>query len=93
MRKKLCHNCDAKPVLAAKTDIVDDMRLLILGNLLKTQLASLSPVYQLAGRSWNLLVYADYFGCWVRRPRVSGDTLHPPRSILRPRPGVTAAAK
>jgi hypothetical protein len=30
----LCDNCDTKPVLAAKTDIFDDVRLLILWNLL-----------------------------------------------------------
>ena len=32
--KKLCHNCDTKPVFTAKTDFIDDLQLLILWNLL-----------------------------------------------------------
>jgi hypothetical protein len=35
--RELCRNCDTKPVLAAKTDFIDDSLLLILWNLLKTQ--------------------------------------------------------
>ena len=44
-RKKLCHNCDAKPVLAGKTDFIDDALLLILWNLLKTQEGPKIPAY------------------------------------------------
>jgi len=35
MLLRLCHDCDTKPVLAAKTDIFEELRLLILWNLLK----------------------------------------------------------
>jgi len=46
--KKLCHNCDTKPVLAAKTDFFDRMCLLILRNLLKTKVSLKNPTYRLA---------------------------------------------
>ena len=43
--KKLCHNCDTKPVFTAKTDFIDKISLLILRNLLKTQMRSKIPAY------------------------------------------------
>jgi len=43
--EKLCHNCDTKPVLGAKTDFIDGVRLLILGNLSKPKGPSLHPAY------------------------------------------------
>jgi hypothetical protein len=46
--QKLCHICDTKPVLAAKTDFFDDVGLLILWNLLKTQVGRKFPAYRLA---------------------------------------------
>ena len=46
--RELCRNCDTKPVLAAKTDFIDDSLLLILWNLLKTQLGWKIPAYRLA---------------------------------------------
>lgn len=36
-RNKLCHNCDTNPVWVAKTDFIDDLRLLIPRNLLNRQ--------------------------------------------------------
>ena len=46
--KKLCHNCDTKPVLAVKTDVIDRVSLLILRNLLKTQMCLKIPEYRFA---------------------------------------------
>jgi len=43
--RKLCHNCDTKPALAAKTDFIDDLLLLILRNLLKTKRYPKIPAY------------------------------------------------
>jgi len=43
--RKLCHNCDTKPALAAKTDFIDDLLLLILRNLLKTKRCPKIPAY------------------------------------------------
>jgi hypothetical protein len=43
--EKLCHNCDTKPVLGAKPDFIDGVRLLILGNLSKPKGPSLHPAY------------------------------------------------
>jgi hypothetical protein len=45
--QKLCHNCDTKPVLAAQIDFFDELRLLILRNLLKTQICPKIPAYRL----------------------------------------------
>jgi hypothetical protein len=45
--KKLYHNCDTKPVLAAQTGSINESRLLILRNLLKTQESSKIPAYRL----------------------------------------------
>ena len=42
---KLCHNCDTKPVFTAKTDFFDDVRLLILCNLLKVLECRKFPAY------------------------------------------------
>ena len=44
--KRLCHNCATKPVFTAKTDLIDDERLLILGNLLKTKMEPKIPAYR-----------------------------------------------
>jgi quinol monooxygenase YgiN len=41
--QKLCHNCDTKPVLAAQIDFFDELRLLILRNLLKTRICPKIP--------------------------------------------------
>jgi hypothetical protein len=47
--QKLCHNCDSKPVSAAKTDVVIDIwLLLILRTLLKAKNCSKIPAYRLA---------------------------------------------
>jgi hypothetical protein len=43
---KLCHNCAIEPVLAAKTDDLGDVRLLILRNLLKTKMWRKNPAYR-----------------------------------------------
>ena len=48
MKKKLCHNCDGKPVLGGKTDFLDDLRPLILRTLLKTKEGLNFPAYRLA---------------------------------------------
>ena len=45
---ELCHNCATKAVLAAKTDFIDRLDLLILRNLLKTQMGPKIPAYRLA---------------------------------------------
>lgn len=45
--QKLCHNCDTKPVLAAQIDFFDELRLLILRNLLKIKMAPKIPAYRL----------------------------------------------
>ena len=50
MDRRLCHNCDTKPVLAAHIDFFDELRLLILRNLLKTRLCPKIPAYRLARR-------------------------------------------
>jgi hypothetical protein len=46
--KKLCHNCDTKPVFTVKTDFIDDVRLLILRSLLKAKNWPTNPAYRLA---------------------------------------------
>jgi hypothetical protein len=46
--QELCHNCDTKPVFTVKTDFIDDMRLLILRNLLKAKNWPTNPAYGLA---------------------------------------------
>jgi hypothetical protein len=43
--QKLCHNCDTKPVFTVKTDFIDDVRLLILHNLLKAKNWPTNPAY------------------------------------------------
>jgi hypothetical protein len=53
----LCHNCDTKPVLAVKIDFIDDVRLLILRNLLKTQMGPKIPAYRLIRQI--LLCFSD----------------------------------
>jgi len=63
---ELCHNCDTKPALAAKTDFIDELRLLILRNLLKIQDGSedsglqarplFSTVYKRKASATNLAV-------------------------------------
>jgi hypothetical protein len=45
--QKLCHNCDTKPVFTVKTDFIDDVRLLILHNLLKAKNWPTNPAYRL----------------------------------------------
>jgi hypothetical protein len=47
-KKELCHKCDAKPVLAAQIDFLDEMRLLILWKLQKTKERRANPAYRLA---------------------------------------------
>ena len=46
--EELCHKCDTKPVVAAKTDFIDNSLLLILWNLLKTEEGPKTPAYRLA---------------------------------------------
>jgi hypothetical protein len=46
--RRLCHNCDTKPVLAAPIDLFDELRLLILRNLLETRICPKIPAYRLA---------------------------------------------
>jgi len=43
--EKLCHDCDTKPIFTAKTDFSDKISLLILRNLLKTQMRPKIPAY------------------------------------------------
>jgi hypothetical protein len=45
--QELCHNCDTKPVFTVKTDFIDDVRLLILRNLLKAKNWPTNPAYRL----------------------------------------------
>jgi len=51
--RKLCHNCDTKPVFAAKTDFIDRFHLLIPRNLLKVKSCSKIPAYRLARHYCN----------------------------------------
>ncbi len=51
--KKLCHNCDTKPGLADETDFFDEMRLLILRNLLKTKIGPKNPAYEVRPLLFN----------------------------------------
>ncbi len=61
--QKLCHNCDAKPVLVAKTDFFDDVRLLITRNLLNRRKWPKFPCYQNAVyRSGSVGVWFELFG-------------------------------
>ena len=53
--KVVCHNCDTKPVLAAKTDFIDGALLLIPRNLLKTGICSKIPAYRLIRYIFNQL--------------------------------------
>jgi len=53
--KKLCHNCDTKPVCATKTDFIDRMDLLILGNLLKAKNCRKIPAYMARPLSFQQL--------------------------------------
>lgn len=50
--QELCHNCDTKPVFIVKTHFIDDVRLLILRNLLKAKNWPTNPSYGLAQRLW-----------------------------------------
>ncbi len=52
--ERLCHNCDTKPVFAAKTDSIDELALLILPKLLKTKNGLKDPAYRLT-RSFSRL--------------------------------------
>ena len=45
--QELCHNCDTKPFFTVTTDFIDDVRLLILRNLLKTTNWPTNPAYRL----------------------------------------------
>ena len=43
--QRLCHNCETKPAFTVKTDFIDDVRLLILRNLLKAKNWPTNPAY------------------------------------------------
>jgi|HubBroStandDraft_2_1064218.scaffolds.fasta_scaffold473843_2 hypothetical protein len=60
--RKLCHNCDAKPVFAAEIDFIDSVRSLILRNLLKTKNCSKIPGYRKGGYRLALWLYGCGFG-------------------------------
>ena len=53
--KKLCHNCDTKPVFTVKTDFIDRTTLLILRNLLKTKVTPKIPAYMARPLLFNKL--------------------------------------
>ena len=84
MRKKLGHNCDAKPVLAAKTDFIDDALLLILWNLLKTQEGPKIPAY-MARPPFSTAYKVEHS---LRTLGLPGSV---PIKLLRQREGKTAA--
>jgi hypothetical protein len=44
--KKLCHNCDTKPVQPTKIDFIDDKGLLILRKLQKAKERPANPAYR-----------------------------------------------
>lgn len=58
--KKTVHNCDTKPVLAAKTDFIGDSLLLIQWNLLKKQEGPKIPAYRLARHKYMKDEYLDF---------------------------------
>jgi hypothetical protein len=83
--RRLCHNCDTKPVFVAKTGFIDKLRMLILQNLLKVKDCRANPAYEarpllfhnsptiLANCSAPLeIVVSQFFA--IRRSRLSTDT-------------------
>jgi len=56
----LPQNCDTKPVFTAKTDFIDRIGLLILCNLLKTQMCLKIPCYRNRGYPFTLGLWREW---------------------------------
>ena len=82
--QELCHNCDTKPVFTVKTDFIDDVRLLILRNLLKAKNWPTNPAYRLARQlfqqSSGIFPQLLPFICRDARP-ISLEVLAAPRPL------------
>jgi hypothetical protein len=52
--RRLCHNCDTKPVFVAKTGFIDKLSMWILQNSLKVKDCRANPAYTLARQFLNV---------------------------------------